>query len=374
VTATNSVGTSPASVASAAVTPRTVPGAPTGVTATPGNAQAVVSWVAPVSSGGSPITGYTVRVVDSATSVQVGALRPAAAGATSLTVTGLTNGTVYMFQVRATNDVGPGPYSALFKAAMPVGTAAVTRLSDFNRDGFTDLVARDGTGKLWLYPGSGTGGFLPGRQIGTGWNTMTAIVTPGDVTGDGNGDIIARDTSGRLWLYPGNGASGVSARVQIGAGWQSYTITNAANMNTAGRPDLLARDSAGNLWLYPFSGNAVFGARTKIGSGWGSLLFRGPGDLSGDGRADILARTSAGQLLLYRGNGAGGVAAGIVVGSGWAGMTALVTPGNWDHAVGNDVLARDAAGRLWLYPGNNASGWLTRRQIGSGWSGMNYIG
>ena len=154
-----------------------------------------------------------------------------------------------------------------------VQMAPVTRLSDLNRDGFTDIIARDAAGHLWLYPGSGAGGFLPRHQIGTGWNTMNTIVTPGDVTGDGNGDIIARDTSGRLWLYPGNGAFGVSARRQIGSGWTSYTITNAANMNTKGRPDLLARDSAGNLWLYPLSGNAVFGARTKIGSGWGSLLF-----------------------------------------------------------------------------------------------------
>jgi len=352
------------------------PGAPTAVTATAGNAQAAVSWTAPASDGGSALTGYTV------TASPGGATASTIIGTTA-TVTGLTNGTAYTFTVTAANASETSPASspsavvtpsAPAPAPAPAPAAAVTRLSDFNRDGFTDLVARDETGKLWLYPGSGTGGFLSRRQIGTGWNTMTAIVTPGDVTGDGNGDIIARDTSGRLWLYPGNGASGVSARRQIGAGWQSYTITNAANMNTAGRPDLLARDSAGNLWLYPFSGNAVFGARTKIGSGWGSLLFRGPGDLSGDGRADILARTSAGQLLLYRGNGAGGVAAGIVVGSGWAGMTALVTPGNWDRTAGNDVLARDAGGVLWLYPGNNASDFGSRQQIGSGWAGMTFLG
>ena len=39
--------------------PTTAPGAPNGVTATPANASATVSWTAPA-SGGSPITSYTV--------------------------------------------------------------------------------------------------------------------------------------------------------------------------------------------------------------------------------------------------------------------------------------------------------------------------
>ena len=40
--------------------PATVPGAPTIGTATAGSAQATVTFTAPASDGGSPITGYTV--------------------------------------------------------------------------------------------------------------------------------------------------------------------------------------------------------------------------------------------------------------------------------------------------------------------------
>jgi hypothetical protein len=254
------------------------------------------------------------------------------------------------------------------------GLAAVTRLSDFNRDGVTDLVARDTSGRLWLYPGNGAGGFKSRRQMGAGWNSVTAIITPGDITGDGNADVLARDSVGRLWLYPGNGTTGFSARRQIGSGWGSYTITNAANLNSTGRPDLLARDAAGGLWLYPISGNAVFGARTKVGAGWNPYTILGPGDLSGDTRADILARDTAGSLWLYRGTGTGRVGGRTLVSSGWAAMTALVTPGNWDRTAGNDILARDGAGALWLHPGNNAGGLGTPHQIGSGWGGFTYIG
>jgi hypothetical protein len=257
----------------------------------------------------------------------------------------------------------------------PPATAAVTRLSDFNKDGRTDLVARDGAGLLWLYPGNGAGGFGTRRQMGTVWNTMTALLTPGDVTGEGIADILARDTAGRLWLYPGNGAGGFGTRRQIGSGWNIMNaITNAANMNTAGGPDVLARDGTGRLWLYPLSGNAVFGTRVQVGSGWNGYTILGPGDVSGDGRADVLARDPAGTLWLYRGNGAGALTARTQVGSGWQAMTALVTPGNWDRNAGNDVLSRDPAGRLWLHPGDNAGALDAPRQIGSGWSGMTYLG
>jgi Zn-dependent metalloprotease len=372
VTAANLAGTSPASVASAAVTPSssTVPGAPTAVSATAGNGQAGVSWLAPASNGGSTLTGYLVRVVDAATSAQVGALRPAADGATNLTVTGLANGTGYRFQVQAANAVGAGAYSALSAAVTPSAAAAVTRLSDFNRDGFTDLVARDGAGILWLYPGDGAGGIQTRRQLGTGWNLMTAIVTPGDVDGDGNADVLARDGAGVLWLYPGNGASGLGAPRQIGSSWNTMSwITAAGDFSGDGHADVLARDVAGVLWLFPMTGDAVIQPRRLVSSGWGEMTFiMGPGDVSGDGRADMLGRDSGGMLRLYRGNGTGGVGGRAEVSSRWQAMTALLTPGNWDGAGGNDVLARDSGGALWLYPGNNAGDFGQQRAVSGGWS------
>jgi Zn-dependent metalloprotease len=254
-------------------------------------------------------------------------------------------------------------------------TAGVVRLSDFNRDGGTDLVARDTAGILWLYPGSATGNPAPRRQMGTGWAGMNALVTPGDVTGDGNADLLARDTTGRLWLYPGNGAGRLGVARRIGSGWGGFTITNAADLNSAGRPDLLARDTTGALWLYPLSGNAVFGTRLRIGTGWNGYTILGPGDVSGDGRADIMARDPAGSMWLYRGKGTGGVWPRTLVSSGWRTLTALATQGDWNRSAGNDLMVRDSAGRLWFYPGNNASGFGAKRLIGpSAWQAMTYIG
>jgi hypothetical protein len=96
----------------------TVPGAPAIGSATFGNASATVRWTTPSTDGGSAITGYLVRVLDS-TGAQVGALRPAGATATSLVVTGLINGASYRFQVAATNAAGTGPNSALSAVVIP---------------------------------------------------------------------------------------------------------------------------------------------------------------------------------------------------------------------------------------------------------------
>ena len=114
VVATNAEGNSASSAPSNAVTPATVPDAPTNVSATAGNAQATVSWTAPTDTGGSPITGYTVTGdPDGSCSV--------AAEVTECTITGLSNGTEYTFTVVATNAEGTSASSAPSASVTPVG-------------------------------------------------------------------------------------------------------------------------------------------------------------------------------------------------------------------------------------------------------------
>ncbi len=117
VTATNSLGTGPASAASNAVTPAAVPAAPTGVTATTAGSGAVsVSWTAPSSS--SSITSYTVTPYVGTTAGTPGTVS-GSPPATTATLSGLTNGTTYTFVVTATSSVGTSTGSAASNPATP---------------------------------------------------------------------------------------------------------------------------------------------------------------------------------------------------------------------------------------------------------------
>jgi hypothetical protein len=104
-------------------TPRTVPDAPTGVSATAGDASVALVWTAPVGTGGSALTGYRVEYRDTDPDGPQGQDTGwrfdetiEDGGATGVTITELTNGTTYWFRVAAVNGAGLGAFSATVSA------------------------------------------------------------------------------------------------------------------------------------------------------------------------------------------------------------------------------------------------------------------
>jgi predicted phage tail protein len=127
VHATNAVGDSPESEPSAAVTPAGVPGQPTNLVATAGPQSAHLTWTAPVSNGGSAITGYTVQQSTNGVDYVPGI---ATVSGASADVTGLPGGTTYTFQVFANNAAGSGQPSAPSNAITPPRRAGHGGLGD----------------------------------------------------------------------------------------------------------------------------------------------------------------------------------------------------------------------------------------------------
>jgi hypothetical protein len=106
VLANNTVGTGTASAVLADQSPAAIPGAPTSVTAVPGDTSAKVSFAPPTGTPGT-ITGYTVTAVPA-----FGTTVSKSPCTSPCTITGLTNGVTYAISVTATTGAGPGPGSA----------------------------------------------------------------------------------------------------------------------------------------------------------------------------------------------------------------------------------------------------------------------
>ncbi|MEU9201372.1 VCBS repeat-containing protein, partial [Streptomyces sp. NPDC048332] len=128
---------------------------------------------------------------------------------------------------------------------------------------------------LWLYQGTGktNAPFTARTRVGGGWNTYTELVGGADLTGDGTADLLARDKTGVLWLYQGTGKTNApfTARTRVGGGWNTYTeLVSAGDLNSDGSNDLLATDAGGALWFYNGTPDAgvPFAARTQVGRGW----------------------------------------------------------------------------------------------------------
>ena len=118
IAAVNAAGTSSYSSASTSVTAAGVPVAPGAPTATAGNASVSLSWTAP-SANGSAITDYKIYYATSEGGTYT-LFSDTVSTTTSVTVTGLTNGTAYYFKVAAVNAVGDGALSAASTSSTPV--------------------------------------------------------------------------------------------------------------------------------------------------------------------------------------------------------------------------------------------------------------
>ena len=218
-----------------------LPAAPTGVTAAAGNAQATLSWTAP--SVTVPLTNYFVQYSSNSGSSWTVFSRSAST-ATAATVTGLTNGTSYVFRVAAVNGVGTGSYSTASGAITPTSAVfrAIPTLTSNTSNGTAEANTSAG-GAAWnLFDGSSTeyytqrnGSDTPKRYFQytfaggltslIGGYTMTAIgsysqaISSWEFSGSNDGSTFTLlDTRSTSW----------SSGTQV----KSFTLASPANYST----------------------------------------------------------------------------------------------------------------------------------------------
>lgn len=189
---------------------------------------------------------------------------------------------------------------------------------DLSGDRLADIVAVTPEGWAYLYKGNGKGGVMGARiLLSQTWKAYTDLLTPGDWTGDHKPDLMARKANGELWMIVGDGKSGFTGTwTRIGTNWQSLAqVITPGDVTGDGQADLLGRTPAGKLYLYRGTG---IGTATATGylpgvfvsTGWQAYnTVLSTDDLTGDGKADLIGRTPANVDYVYAGTGKGSFAA-----------------------------------------------------------------
>jgi hypothetical protein len=193
-----------------------VPTAPTLVSAVPGNTQITLTWTAPSSSGGATITDYDIEVSANGTTGWT-AIAPDTSGTgLSYTVTGLTNGVIRYYRVKAENSVGLSAASNVLSTTpfLPTAPGAPTLNSATAGNTTVALAWTAGTAGT-----SATTGYLIEWSANgtTGWSTVTTtgVVLTYTDTGLTNGTIRYYRVSGINPVGTGTASNVLSATPSV---------------------------------------------------------------------------------------------------------------------------------------------------------------
>ncbi|NCY03712.1 MAG: fibronectin type III domain-containing protein, partial [Planctomycetia bacterium] len=236
------------------------PGIPSAVVGMAGNAQVSLAWTAPSTTGGAAITDYVVEYKTTAAAVWT-TFNDGVSSLTTATVTGLSNGTSYLFRVSAKNVAGTGAASeqvSATPATVPGAPLGVIVTADRARALVTwSAPSFDGgspiTGYLveWFVNGSLTSSSSVGASARSlqvpmlveGWN-YSFRVSAHNAMGQGSASAEASVTAPR--------ESGFPVR---GGGTVAETVGGVATVSGA------------TLVTGSFSGTATFGGTTLTSAG-----------------------------------------------------------------------------------------------------------
>ena len=179
----------------------TVPNAPTSLSATAGDGQAIISFT-PGSNGGSAITNYKYST-DGSNYIE---LSPAVT-TSPITITGLTNGTSYGIYLKAVNARGESSASSSVSVTPSTIPSSPTSLS---------ASAGDGSATISFTPGANGGNAITNYQYSTDGTNYTAL-SPTDTSSPITINGLTNGTSYTIYLKAvnPNGVSSASSSVTV---------------------------------------------------------------------------------------------------------------------------------------------------------------
>jgi autotransporter-associated beta strand protein len=241
-----------------------------------------------------------------------------------------------------------------------VTTVSAQVPSDFNGDGFSDILWQNTDGQAQIWEMNGTSPIAGGTQVidpnpGPAWSAVGA----GDFYGDGDADILWQNANGQVSIWEMDGTTrtgGGAVSTNPGPQWQAI---GTGDFNSDGLSDILFQNtSTGQVSIWEMDGNTRTGGgavSVDPGPAWKAI---GTGDFYGNGDSDILwQNTSTGQVSIWEMNGTNVIGGGAVASSPGPAWQAIGT-GDFNDDGHSDILFQNTStGQLsvWEMDGNTRS-------------------
>lgn len=271
VAAINAWGTGAYETYANSLAPGSLPGSPTSLAGSYRDASVALTWSAPSSNGGSPIRDYKVEYSSNNGSTW-DIFSRASSSATSETVTGLSNGTSYIFRVSAINDPGTGTASTSTGAITPKTSPSAP----------TSLIVTPGNSQVSIaFTAGATGGSAITDYIieyssnsGSSWSTFAHTAS------SSSPQVVSGLTNYTNYIFR------LTAKNIVGNG-----ITSQSTSPISPRGDLtsiaLTRQSAGN------TSGEIFSIQPQI-----TLKDQNSATLITDAQTVVTATVSSGGTLI----------------------------------------------------------------------------
>ena len=246
------------------------PDPPTIGSAVAGNANATITFIPPANSGTSPIISYTILAYPNYPVVTGSCIAPCS----SITVSGLSNGSAITFAVAATNSVGTGLPSAYSNYVIPKATQSIFFQAIFDTQVTASALMLNATSSAGLPITFSTD--TPGVCVVS--QTTVTLVTVG----------VCTINAVQLGNYATSPAVSVTQSFRVlppNINSIPSSRRGLIDIDGDGKSEIILRNTSAQLIMAKFVNNAF--QFTPIADPGSAYRLIGIGDFDGDGKSDL---------------------------------------------------------------------------------------
>ncbi|MDH5325958.1 MAG: FG-GAP-like repeat-containing protein [Gammaproteobacteria bacterium] len=220
------------------------------------------------------------------------------------------------------------------------GSAAFTRVGDFDGNGMVDIASVDG-GNVYMKLSNGEGFNAEVWSVLNNWN-LPEFTWVGDFTGDGLADFVTMATNNQIAMKISNSESFTSidwALNGTGLDWGGSATTWVGDFDGNGLLDITSADSVSqNMKLS--TGTSFSTSKWNSSLAWGDPVYKWVGDFDGDGQSDIAGYDSSNTVFVHLSRG------GVFDSQSWSVPAGAIGRYNWVGDFNGDGKSDLASGPL----------------------------